>query len=409
MNSLLKNQTTFVQESELDRAHTVIVHEPMDEVFFSSLHPSGSLYERGTSTKLVRDANRELQKTFAGRAINVVKITDVLESASHENLLQIASSLLEYFYHGDMEQLAPDLRSRIQQQLSDEYKLEALKDYGNKDLVRVIINRPRVHLNIADKNTPLVLEFVELRPLGNLVFTRDPQIVTDKGVVIGHLNSPQREGETLIMERVFEILKIPVVGKCPSDCFLEGGDFIPVGDHAFLGIGLRSNFATATYLMDNRLVGYPKFVIVQDTTDLNQDRMHLDTFFNIIGHRSAVILDSLTNRKLRRTAIEFTRQEDGFIKTCEMDFVDYLEQVLQYQLISVCEEHQLAYAVNFVQLGGEVSDIITINPLTESYIKQSKVQGLITYVEFEGIKRMYGAGHCSTQIFRTPNTHPRLP
>ncbi len=69
----------------------------------------------------------------------------------------------------------------------------------------------------------------------------------------------------------------------PEGCYLEGGDFMAISeDLALMQIGIRSNLAGAKYLMDNDLLGTRFFGVVKDEKDRDQQRMHLDTIFNLV-------------------------------------------------------------------------------------------------------------------------------
>lgn len=46
--------------------------------------------------------------------------------------------------------------------------------------------------------------------------------------------------------------------------------------------------------MKNDLLGCNRFALIIDDYDLSQDRMHLDTFFNILSDDSVVCLDFST-------------------------------------------------------------------------------------------------------------------
>jgi arginine deiminase len=67
-----------------------------------------------------------------------------------------------------------------------------------------------------------------MKPLLNLTFTRDQQIVTNRGLVIANMGSLQRKRETQIMKYCFKKLGLQVLGEIESPGLLEGGDFIAV-------------------------------------------------------------------------------------------------------------------------------------------------------------------------------------
>ena len=88
-------------------------------------------------------------------------------------------------------------------------------------------------------------------PVQNLLFCRDQQIVTAKGLIIARLASPQREPETVIMKFCFQKLGLPIVGEIKEPGCLEGGDFIPLGkDLCLIGVCL---FALTISLTNRKL------------------------------------------------------------------------------------------------------------------------------------------------------------
>ena len=94
--------------------------------------------------------------------------------------------------------------------------------------MNVILTRPNIKLKLIETDTYIESSSITFCPLGNLVFCRDQQITTKKGVVIGRSRTNQRKYEHLIMKQVFENLKVKPIGEV-FDGFLEGGDFfVPV-------------------------------------------------------------------------------------------------------------------------------------------------------------------------------------
>ena len=124
----------------------------------------------------------------------------------------------------------------------------------------------------------------------------DQQITTAKGIVIGRARSSQRAGEHKIMKQVFENLNSDILGivseEYNKDAYLEGGDyFVAKKDLSLLGVGLRTSIHGAQYLMENDFLGTRYLAIVYDNEDLDQQRMHLDTYFNILNDKYVIILD----------------------------------------------------------------------------------------------------------------------
>jgi arginine deiminase len=98
---------------------------------------------------------------------------------------------------------------------------------------------------------------------------------------------------------------------------LEGGDFFPVSENlAMLGVGLRTNQEAADYLLDNDLFGTSNVALVHDREDCDQERMHLDTYFNILSDKDVLLLDFDTveksrTRDIRRTVDIYTKGVNG--------------------------------------------------------------------------------------------------
>lgn len=49
---------------------------------------------------------------------------------------------------------------------------------------------------------------------------------------------------------------------------MEGGDFVTIDDEtAALGVGLRSSYTAALYLMRNKLLGFKRLLVIKDVFD----------------------------------------------------------------------------------------------------------------------------------------------
>lgn len=94
-------------------------------------------------------------------------------------------------------------------------------------LVDVVLNNPKYTLQPTKLNTFIEPKLISFNPLGGLVFCRDQQITTRKGVVIGRARSSQRDGEHTIMKQVFENLNIKILGKVSK--ILMKTHFLKVG------------------------------------------------------------------------------------------------------------------------------------------------------------------------------------
>jgi len=185
---------------------------------------------------------------------------------------------------------------------------------------------------------------------------------------------------------------------------LEGGDFFPVNkDLALLGIGMRTKMCAAKYLMDNDLLGTRYFGVVVDENDFSQDRMHLDTIFNVVTDKEVVLLDfkSIQDGDKKKRTIQLYEKKQGTYNLKEtLDFEKYLKRE-GYKIYKIDEKDQLEYLINFVHIGN--NEIISVNKKLKSLLAKSNPQIKVTYVDYEGITNMYGAAHCTTQVSRIPS------
>lgn len=329
--------------------------------------------------------------------------------AEKSALVDLASHQLTYEFHGDVSQLSDEKKAY----LTNEYKRTVLDRMYPNELLDVICLRPTVVLEHSEINTELRLRRTEVRPLSNLMFVRDQQIVTPRGVIQCRLNSTQREAELHIMRGLFDSAGIPVIGAIEGNGRLEGGDFFMVdAETALVSVGLRSNYEAVYQLMEKNLVGARRVVIVDDSVDLDQQRMHLDTIFNIVStspRRVAVMLDAVMagGRLPQRTVVEYVRDDVSATyrrvdDTMGMEFSTYLKEKLNFDVVPVTEQQQADYLINFINMGR--NRIVSVHPDLHALLRSHGVDDIdVKYVEFDQCTSMFGAARCCSQVFRAPN------
>ena len=208
-----------------------------------------------------------------------------------------------------------------------------------------------------------------------------------------------------------------MIGEIEGEGRLEGGDFFPVSiELSMLGIGLRSNREAAQQLMKKNLLGTKEFALVIDLYDFNQDRMHLDTFFNIVNRNTVLLLDLVIgeNAPYKRDVEIYIQNEEtkeySYVETVE--FSRYLIRK-GFRIIPITVDEQLHYMINFLNLGTNErnkTSIVTPNLyLKEKIAKFYQSKGEenpveVDFINYERITAMYGAIHCSTQVFRSANS-----
>eukprot|EP01006_Ploeotia_vitrea_P018948 TRINITY_DN50866_c0_g1_i1.p1 TRINITY_DN50866_c0_g1~~TRINITY_DN50866_c0_g1_i1.p1 ORF type:complete len:468 (-),score=52.26 TRINITY_DN50866_c0_g1_i1:182-1585(-) len=410
------------QDSELDAAEFVILHDPSAEVAVSSLHPGGALYEdTSVSVQAAKTAHMNFRNAIQKYEVDTVTVGEIISGnigqwLSRSDMLFLAMVALQYNFHGNLDELTDEEKYL----LSDDYKRQALQGKTGQELYQIVITRPTVHLEKAEKNTPLVTVATTNRPLSNLVFTRDQQIITRRGLVLGRLNSFQRNLETRLMGQVWKMLAVPILANMTAveGAFLEGGDFVPVSpDIAYVGIGLRSTWEAVEHMLTHDLFGTRRVAVVKDELDHNQDRMHLDTFFNVVDETRVVVLEDILgeNSPKRRMVDVYEQGPDcKYRKTIEdVEFSLFLKRE-GFQIIPATNAQQLKYFINFVNLGHLPSHphgvIISVHPDLGSTLKNYGYKGEVEYVDYRGITVMYGAAHCTSQVNRKkPPAEPCVP
>lgn len=404
----------FTATDENDLAHVAVVHTPAQEARMGALHPGGMLYEKPINHE-ASEHHASLGRALRRHGVQVHNAVEVLAErcAQHpEEMVAVAVETLTYRFEGDRAALSRDARY----QLSDEYKREVLAHQSPEALAEVILTRPTVVLRASARNTELEVVDFRFNPLGNLVFTRDQQITTAKGVVLGRMNSPQRAAEVQVMGLVWRQLGVDVIGTVPEPERLEGGDFISLGHRglSLIGTGLRTTNGAAQWLMDNDLLGTRRVGVVRDEHDRNQERMHLDTVFNVVNEHVVVLEERLMGPRTRFTRVvdEYERDDEtGAYRLAreEVPFEEFLRGE-GYTIVPVTPEQQQAYMINFLNVGG--GHLISVNEGLEELLARAGVAAPdvhVEYIEFDGVKRMYGAAHCGTQVARLPSAQPSDP
>lgn len=71
---------------------------------------------------------------------------------------------------------------------------------------------------------------------------------------------------------------------------MEGGDFIPLYNMVFIGTGLRTNQSAINQLLNINAFDDKLVIVVKDPW-LQQEQMHLDTYFNVISNKVVVLAE----------------------------------------------------------------------------------------------------------------------
>ena len=83
----------------------------------------------------------------------------------------------------------------------------------------------------------------------------------------------------------------------------------------------------------------------------------------------------------------------------------------RWEVVRVSDEEQVAYMVNFLQLGWEGGRyrLVTSHAGLKERLERAKlsVSVEVFHVEYDAVTALYGAAHCTTQALRIPSQHRR--
>ena len=415
-NQLRKSEYKVAsQEAEWIPPKIILTHEPGMEMNLGLCHPIAALYEGTFDATKLQSQHQEMRLTFK-KILNdcqILTIDEILKGMIDVNKLRqfvLTHGCIKYDLSGIEFEDKNERELEISKQ--NRYMKKVIFELKSDSLAQIILLRPTVVLSKDDKNTYFKADY-KVSPILNLLFMRDPLITTKKGIVIGAMNSKQRYDETELIRFIIEelgykiILNVHEIGlKMDSSNIinipkLEGGDFIAVGDYAFIGQGLRTNSCAIELLLKNNVFG-TKYVIVVKDEWRNQQEMHLDTYFNVLGKNCCVLSQwrkiGLKSGQKYNTLIDMYKLKyDEYIKIMEnVDFYQFLTKNVKFNVVLVSEKDQEKYAINFLTVGDK--KIVGVKGASNEYMKQLESIGVnAKWIDISDMTRAYGAIHCTTQ------------
>ena len=345
------------------------------------------LSETGAKIYLVEDVLLEGTVDKNGNPLPGQKLTNLQDFA--KEFLEIS---LEESAKGDAKSL-------------DEYKDKAIRSLHPEALLQLIMQNPTItvrkdKLSITDFYSEYALE-----PLADLFYTRDQVITTAKGVVFGRFRTESAEKESSVVKFILNKLGVEPIYEITGEGTLEGGDFFMAGDTAFIGEGPRTNAEGVRQLLDNKVLGVDRLVVVQDHL-MDPAQMHLDTYFNIAGPGLSVLsverMKGDNNNPVAATVDVYEMENGAYVqKENGRDFAEYLEEVLKYKVIPVSIPDQRALATNFLTVAP--FKVVVPDGASQEYKDALRKAGVdATWVDMTNIVRGFGAAHCTTQgIYRS--------
>ena len=157
-------------------------------------------------------------------------------------------------------------------------------------------------------------------------------------------------------------------------------------------------------LMENDWLGTDRLMVVRDNW-LEQEQMHLDTYFNCID-RDLVTLSANRYKagpdSSQYLTVDVYERKDGrYSRTVEgACFVDLLEKTLGVKVIPISRPDELNYANNYLTIGPR--RIMAVAGQSQELQQALAAHGVdVTWIPLPNLTRGYGAAHCMTQILGT--------
>jgi len=381
-------ETKVGVRAEWDELKSVVVHTPSSELFYGNLHPDANLYRKNFDSEEATNEHKGFQETLKSNGIKVYTVEDIL--TKNIDVLKDTAERCLTFIHKTKGKLH-----------TNEKKREYIETMSSKALVSIIIKQPTIYLKDGDnKNSLDEIMHYEIKPLTNLFFLRDQQIITDKGVVLGSMATTQRCEEKYVTELVFNNLNMPPIYKIGSnkkysDATLEGGDYIPAGDVAYIGQGLRTNASAIKELLENKCLDFPEVAVIHGPQEM--DQMHLDTWFNLAG-KSLAITRYDTFESVKMDLYRKNVDDEYILDSEKLSFKDFIEKEKKYDVIEITPVEQDNFGTNFLTTRDR--EIITTCDISNYVSRLEDNLDKVTVLPSPNITSAFGSFHCSCQGIR---------
>jgi len=336
-------------KAEWDVLKKIVIHRPGMEMFFGLLEPYSSLYERAFSRISARREHEMLENILKHEFnIEVIKLKHaIIETANKvpivkKELIDLARDTIEYT--GDKEAI-----QRAKEQFEDSIKYLDISHFFN-----ILILNPSLNFVVDKGSRNVQLNITKRQPLANLYFMRDQQFVTDSGIVLCRLAKPARRRETIVTKFFWEkVMGLSLLHEMQDPGTIEGGEFIPMGKFALVGVGDRTNRNAIDQLLKLDLkieeigvVRQPMHPLVPSEHPDPMINMHLDTYFNVASSKVVVGCEML----IKQAKVEIYKNEGaGNFKKIkkEINLYEYIKEK-GFEVINITTLEQMCYASNFL-------------------------------------------------------------
>lgn len=280
-------------QSEIGKLNGVIIHTPGEEV--ENMTPENAeraLYSDIINLSIAREEYKQI-KGVLSKLTRTYEVKDLLC-----NILQDENTKAEVLDR--IESIEPF----IGEQAPKGSLKEQLMEENAEDLSRLLIEGVEM---VKDNLTKyLSKDWFALRPMHNLLFTRDASMSINNEVLIGRMANSIRDRESVIMRSIFDFtpefktrtLTIPpIAGTSSRIRTIEGGDVLIARDDILvIGNGARTSTQAIDLLMYEfirRKSEKPQHIIVQQLPHSPESFIHLDMVFTLLDRDKCMVFEPL--------------------------------------------------------------------------------------------------------------------
>ncbi len=401
--------------AEYETLQAVRVHEPGFEALLGAIDPAPNHFARAFSLRTAKGEHRTIVETLESAGVDVHHL--------HEDV----GDELDAFLRGAIEADPSGPHPPTREELVDNVAASSTYEQLQAILLGPTIGRTSddpVGDALPDDPATSASTFRVERPISNVYFQRDCQIVGDRGPILPRPATATRERELPLVEAAWHGVGAEFAHRTSPSETLEGGDFLPAGEFALLGVSalkngeeyvLRSSYDGGRELLDAGAVGYEEFGLVRpplsaderlaERHDTSSRLLHLDGWLNIAAEGLAVAREPL----LEAATVElFVREGDGYERRGSETLAALLERH-DYEVIDA--PYPERWATNFLTVDdGKViaiyeTDDGTYSPENNRTIERLKAEGVEVLPDGEGLdpeQLTNGGGgiHCMTSPIR---------
>ncbi len=335
--------------AEWEPLKKVVIHRPGMEMFFGLMDPVNSLYERAFSRKGAVREHENLENVLSKEFnVEVIRLKDTIVQAANKDE-KIRAKLIEA------------ARTVIQRSAKTTLHQELLREFDNntkyldsEDFFELIVLNPGLEITFKGGLHNIMVNIQGKQPYSNLYFMRDQQFVTDKGLILARMANPVRQGEPQVTKFLWnEVLGVPIFHEIEEPGVIEGGEFIPMGAFALVGIGSRTNRAAIDQLVslpfnfeELGVVHQPLHPLISASEPDPMVNMHLDTYFNVVS--SHVVVGNELLLKNAEVEIWHNEGKKKFIRAKKKTSLYEYIKSKKFEIINITTLEQLSYASNFL-------------------------------------------------------------